>query len=297
MARPSKRKINAKEQERDNNGRFAKKIQIVDDWGDDDDNGWDDDSWDNDSKKEVELVWSNDAYLERKKRGSYLTGKTKKSTYFDKYGPSGSFTKAANGTKKITTFLIKNSIPDDFDEILDESENDEQDNQYNLNERIEILKKELKEQQTVLTVTECNKKRAVFEYLNRLDNNGKGKQSIKASIEAAQLVFIESAPYRARSIRYWANYWLQHNHLPISRQGKHQKTVRLVDDEDIVEKCHIWIRSQGGTTTPLKFKEFVEEKLLVNSGILKKSTIGIATAARWLNVLGYFFQSQKQGIE
>jgi len=106
------------------------------------------------------LVWSNDAYLERKKRGSYLTGKTKKSTYFDKYGPSGSFTKAANGTKKITTFLIKNSIPDDFDEILDESENDEQDNQYNLNERIEILKKELKEQQTVLTVTECNKKRA-----------------------------------------------------------------------------------------------------------------------------------------
>ena len=70
------------------------------------------------------MVWSNDAYLERKKRGSYLTGKTKISTYFDKYGPSGSFTKAAKGTKKITTFLIKNSIPDDFDEILDESEND-----------------------------------------------------------------------------------------------------------------------------------------------------------------------------
>jgi hypothetical protein len=45
----------------------------------------------------------------------------------------------------------------------------------------------------------------------------------------------------------------------------------------------------------LKFKEFVEEELLVNSGILKKKTIGIATAARWLNVLGYFFQSQKQG--
>ena len=106
----------------------------------------------------------------------------------------------------MTTFLIKNSIPDDFDKILGDSENDEQVNQYNLNERIEILKKELKEQQKVLTVTECNKKRAVFEYLNILD--GKGKQ--RASMEAAQLVFIESAPYRARSIRYWANYWLQH---------------------------------------------------------------------------------------
>ena len=76
-------------------------------------------------RKKVELVWSNNAYLERKKRGPYLTGKTKKSTYFDKYGPSGSFTKAAKGTKKIT-FLIKNSIPDDFDKILGDSENDEQ---------------------------------------------------------------------------------------------------------------------------------------------------------------------------
>ncbi|CAG8722282.1 5304_t:CDS:1, partial [Ambispora leptoticha] len=47
-------------------------------------------------------------------------------------------------------------------------------------------------------------------------------------------------------------------------------------------------------TTPLKFKEFIKEKLLVNSGILKKNIISIATAARWLNVLGYFFQSQKQ---
>ena len=41
MTRPSKRKINVKEQERDNNGRFAKKIQTVDNWGDDDDSGWD----------------------------------------------------------------------------------------------------------------------------------------------------------------------------------------------------------------------------------------------------------------
>ncbi|CAI2182262.1 1432_t:CDS:2 [Funneliformis geosporum] len=108
---------------------------------------------------------------------------------------------------------------------------------------------------------------AIFEYLRRLDDNGNGK--VKASIEAAKLVFIES---------------------------KHHKTVCLINDENIVKKCHTWILSQGGTTTLLKFKEFVEEKLLVNSRILKKKTIGIATAVRWLNVLGYSFQSQKQGI-
>ena len=83
MTRPSKRKFNIKEQERDNNGRFAKKIQTVDNWGDDDDSGWDyDNGWDNDvnwsdnllnERKKVELVWSNNAYLERQKRGPYLT--------------------------------------------------------------------------------------------------------------------------------------------------------------------------------------------------------------------------------
>ena len=69
----------------------------------------------------------------------------------------------------------------------------------------------------------------------------------------------------------------------------------MIDDEDIAEKCHIWIRSQGGTTTPLKFKEFIEQKLLINLGIIKKKTISVTTATRWLNILGYFFQSQKQG--
>ncbi len=118
---------------------------------------------------------------------------------------------------------------------------------------------------------------------------------VKASIEAAELVFIKSALYRARTIRYWANYQLQYKHLPISRQGKHQKTLRLIDDEDIVKKCHMQIWSQGGKITSLKFKDFVEQKLLINSGIMKKKTISTETAMRWLNVLGYFFQSQKQG--
>jgi hypothetical protein len=190
--------------------------------------------------------------------------------------------------------LIKehNKTPDDFDEVLDDAEN-EYDDQPNISERIESLRIELQETQKKLSVSEFNKKRAIFEYLRRLDDDGKGK--VKASKEAAQLVFIESAPYRARTIRYWANYWLQNNHFPISRQGKHQKTIRLIDDEDIAEECHTWIRSQGGKTTPLKFKEFIEEKLLVNSGITKKKTISTETATRWLNVLGYFFQSQKQG--
>jgi hypothetical protein len=107
MTRPSKRKVRVKEQERNNNGTFAKKSRIDDDddWGNDDDSSWDEDdgNWDEvflpNKEKNCELVWSDSAHLEQKKRGPYLTGKTKKSTYFDKYRPSGSFTKAAIGTE------------------------------------------------------------------------------------------------------------------------------------------------------------------------------------------------------
>ncbi|PKC57357.1 kinase-like protein [Rhizophagus irregularis] len=68
-----------------------------------------------------------------------------------------------------------------------------------------------------------NRTHAIYEYLKRLGKNGKGK--MKASKEAAQLIFIDCVPYRARSIQYWANFWLQHNHLPVSCQGKYQKTI------------------------------------------------------------------------
>jgi len=98
--------------------------------------------------------------LEQKKRGPYLIGKTKKSTYFDKYGPSGSFTKAAIGTANILTLINKHkSIPDDFDEVLDDMKNEEFNHTLlNLKERVENLKVELKEKQKSLTVTEYNKK-------------------------------------------------------------------------------------------------------------------------------------------
>ncbi|CAI2179702.1 1895_t:CDS:2 [Funneliformis geosporum] len=91
----------------------------------------------------------------------------KKSTYFDKYGSSGK---------------------------------DEEQNPLDLSEKIEDLKIELKEPQKSLTMAEYTKKWAIFEYLIKLDDNGKGK--MKASMESAQLVFVEGTAYKARSIRY-----------------------------------------------------------------------------------------------
>src|SRR5205085_10105507 len=65
----------------------------------------------------------------------------------------------------------------------------------------------------------------LFEMLKRI-NKENGKGLIKASIEAAELVFIDSRPYKARCIRVWAKYWLQNSHLPPTFQGD-RKSTRL----------------------------------------------------------------------
>ncbi|PKY61465.1 hypothetical protein RhiirA4_431830 [Rhizophagus irregularis] len=49
-------------------------------------------------------------------------------------------------------------------------------------------------------------------------------------------------------------------------------------------------------TTPKKFKEFVEQTLLPETGITKQKTISDSTTRRWLNVLGFFHQQQRQGV-
>ncbi len=205
MTRPSKRKSIVKEQRWDNNRKFAKRSRVNDNWEDENDSGWDEIYLPNEEKNKSKLVWSDNAHLKQKKREPYLTGTIKKLTYFDKYGPSGSFTRAAKGTVNILIFINKQTISDDFDEVLDDVKN-EYDDQLNINERIESLKVEFKEKQKKLSVSEFNKKWAIFEYLRRLNDDGNGK--VKASKEAVQLVFIESASYRAWTIRYWANYWI-----------------------------------------------------------------------------------------
>ncbi len=85
------------------------------------------------------------------------------------------------------------TLPDDFLEVLDDADDEEQDQLSELWERLEILREELRAQEKNLSVVEYNKKRAIFEYFNHLDSNGKGK--IKASETALQLVYIDVSPY------------------------------------------------------------------------------------------------------
>ncbi|CAI2187218.1 18244_t:CDS:2 [Funneliformis geosporum] len=111
-----------------------------------------------------------------------------------------------------------------------------------------------------MSIIEYNKKRAIFKYLQRLDKNGRGKMA--ASLKAAKIVFINAK--------------------------KHQKTVRLINDEDIANRCKTWIRLQNDGVIPKAFKNFIENTLFVGMNITKKKTISLTTATRWLNILGFF---------
>jgi len=171
-------------------------------WGDDDDSGWDDpEDMEAEARihqrlKEIGLVWRKDNELERIKRGPYKIGKTPKSTFYDKYGPNGSLTKAAAGTKKITNFFkisdIQTTNSDTLESTSSDSESEVIINPYTcqITEKINNLKEQLEKQYSQLTVREYNYKRAIFEYLTLLNsNNGHGKMDI--SLEVVKRIFID----------------------------------------------------------------------------------------------------------
>jgi hypothetical protein len=53
------------------------------------------------------------------------------------------------------------------------------------------------------------------------------------------LLFIPIHPNKpgptAQKIRNLARYWLLNNKLPVSKQGKHQKIIRIIDDDDVAD--------------------------------------------------------------
>ncbi|GES73102.1 hypothetical protein RCL_jg2158.t1 [Rhizophagus clarus] len=126
--------------------------------------------------------------------------KIPKSTYYDKYGPNGTLTKAAVSTEKITNFFkisntqVTNPQLSKTDTLEVFSSNSESKvvnpYTYKITEKIKDLKEQLEKQHNQLTVVEYNYKRAIFEYLTLLNNNN-GHEKIDISLEVAQKIFID----------------------------------------------------------------------------------------------------------
>ena len=147
MGRISKRKSLYKNQERDKNGLFVKKNteEIEEDNDENNENNIDDNWFVKENERfqrlqKLDLTWKNKVDKSIGKRDLYMTGKLPKSTYYDKYGPNGSFTKAAKGTAKITSFW--NNPAQVIDDLDDLEEEDIWETEV-FNKKRENLKKEL----------------------------------------------------------------------------------------------------------------------------------------------------------
>jgi len=149
----------------------------ADEWGDEEDSGWEDevDLHEEEQKKRLtkqtlELVWKDNTILEKHQRSPYLVGPIKKSTYYDKWGPSGIYTVAAKGTKKINKYFssLKNSNTLSSNEVEEILNSVDEDNGWvfeNTLQKVTALKTELEQSHQKMSVVEYNKKRAIFEYL------------------------------------------------------------------------------------------------------------------------------------
>ena len=94
-------------------------------------------------------------------RELYLTGPTKKSTFYDNYGPSGKWTKAAEGASKLTSFFRSKNKEITENEIDDDIEETFMGDEWNFKEielKVKKLKEKLKSNQYKISVIKYNKK-------------------------------------------------------------------------------------------------------------------------------------------
>ena len=124
-------------------------------------------------------------------------------------------------------------------------------------------------------------------------------QKIQASVEVAERLFPESnAQYTGRKIRDWSMHFLKVGKLPEHKQGKHAKTVSLMNDEDIQKACRAYLRCQrNDTITSMSFMKWVNESLHLDPNVNLPASLNISerSATRWLHQLNYNYDQYKKG--
>ncbi|CAI2189262.1 9828_t:CDS:2 [Funneliformis geosporum] len=196
---------------------------------------------------ELELIW-----LKKRKKSSKNKLAISRDIKFRKYGPSGVYTKAAQGVKPITQYFpIKKNEESTDSENKDKPETSDTDSDVNaidldVNDDEKYILNNKKKQ----TAYDYLQYWAIHKYFVYLDMHKLGK--IQASECIAKEVYNKGF-YQARNIQKWAKFWLENGSLYKSMQGCHQKTKSLIDDEDVINSSFVFIRQNGGKTTPKEY--------------------------------------------
>src|SRR6266540_1988787 len=104
--------------------------------------------------------------------------------------------------------------------------------------------------------------------------------------------------YMARCIRKWRSHYIRTDELLIHSQGKHMKIESLLDDEDFIEGCQVWLRQQTPETcSPYNLKIYIEETLFPKlTGSIKKDTISEKTCRNYMQLWEYKYDERKKGV-
>lgn len=136
---------------------------------------------------------------------------------------------------------------------------------------------------------------AVHRFLQAITINPRSR--VASSQDVAFLIFeAQGSSYRARSIRDWADFFVLNGILPELRQGKHQKTKTLIDDEDVIAACMRCMRSTpADRRDALTFMKWVNDNLQAEISLDRPVRISERTACNWLNKLDFQYGAHQQG--
>lgn len=101
--------------------------------------------------------------------------------------------------------------------------------------------------------------------------------------------------YKARCLRKWRNDFLIKRILPSSSQGKHQKSIPFIENEDFRAACLLFLRSKRiEQLNAIIFGQHLQQ--VVFPDIYGYSAAIIERTARnWMNWLGFEYKELKKG--
>ena len=137
---------------------------------------------------------------------------------------------------------------------------------------------------------------AVERYLSSLNDSPNSRMSSSLKI-SAELFPNGNQAWTAKNIRQWANFFLAHQELPASNQGKHQKKASIIDDDDIRLACLTWLRgTDPNQITGKTFTDWICTSLHLELDLPNPLMITERQATRWLSKLGFSLKCPQKGI-
>ena len=157
--------------------------------------------------------------------------------------------------------------------------------------------KKLKSTHTVKILTQLT---AVSEYVKLQDIYKAHPRCTKPCTSASKKIAkrMGKNEYFARQIHANEEYLHRHHHLPPPKQHLKGGQWTLLDNQDILQKVHVYLAAQKlGTISPDLLCKHVNKVILPTLQLTtKKASICECTAIRWLKKLGYECKDVKKGI-